>query len=51
VCSISDTPIQWPMTRNRGGPAFLFVTRELVRAIRRESNQAVANHWGVTPQT
>ena len=51
VTGISDAPIPWPMTRRTRGRPFLIVSGALVRAIRRESNQAVARAWGVTPLT
>ena len=41
----SDGPIPWPQARNpRGGGWMLIVCGDLARAIRQESNQAVA-HW------
>jgi hypothetical protein len=53
VTGISDAPIQWPQTKRDDGAGrpYLIVCGRLVDAIRRESNQAVAHHWGVTPQT
>jgi hypothetical protein len=52
VVGMSSSPIPWPVARRvTGGPSFLIITDALVRAIRRESNQAIAHHFGVTPQT
>jgi hypothetical protein len=51
VTRVSDGPISWPMTTKRGGKPSLILCGDLARAVRRESNQAVAFHWGVTPQT
>jgi hypothetical protein len=49
VKRISDARIAWPQTivgRNRA----LILCGNLVKAVPRESNQAVAFWWGVTPQ-
>jgi hypothetical protein len=51
VTGISDAAIPWPQTRGPSGPPFLIVCAGLVDAIRRESNQAVAHHFGVACQT
>src|SRR5690606_19888968 len=53
ITGITAAPIPWPVGRKpkRGGPAYLVVYRGLARAVRRESNQAVAHHWGITGQT
>jgi hypothetical protein len=51
VRGLSDNPIPWPQTRGKRGRPFLILCGDLVKAVRRESNQAVAYHWGVTPQT
>jgi hypothetical protein len=43
VTGISDAPIPWPQTSSgTGGRPYLIVCGSLIRAIRRESNQAVA---------
>src|SRR5437868_2602873 len=47
VTSIADSLISWPCTGNRSP----ILCGDLVRAVRKESAQAVAHHWGVTPQT
>jgi len=46
VKGMTDSLIQWPCTRrsNRLSP---IVCGDLVRAIRTESEMAVAHHWGV----
>jgi hypothetical protein len=53
ITGISDSPIPWPVGRikGRGGPAYPVVYKGLARAVRREANQAVAHHFGVTAQT
>jgi hypothetical protein len=53
IVGLSDGPIPWPIGQlGRGGrQRFLILFGALARAVRRESNQAVAHHWGVTPQT
>jgi hypothetical protein len=50
VLGLSDAPIPWPVIR-RGSGNMLALYGDLARAVRRESNQAVAHHWGVTGQT
>jgi hypothetical protein len=50
VCGYTDAPIPWPLGkvgRHKG----MIVFRSLERAIRRESNIAVAHWWGVSDQT
>ena len=42
----TDAPIPWPRKLKTGKPA-LIVTDDLARAIRAESEVAVAHHWGV----
>jgi hypothetical protein len=55
IVGLSDAPIPWPVGmspgHNAGRQRFLIVYGGLARAVRRESNQAVARAWGVTPQT
>ena len=53
VRGISDAPIMWPFTRNRDGrgTASLILCVDLARAVRRESEIAVAHWWGVSQQT
>jgi hypothetical protein len=46
ICGLSDAPIPWPV-----GKRGLVVYGGLAKAVRRESAQAVAHWWGVTPQT
>lgn len=54
IVGLSDARIAWPvgvtLDRVRNQRA-LVVFRDLELAIRQESNQAVANWWGITPQT
>lgn len=53
VVGMSDAPIQWPQTKRRDGSGrpYLIVAGDLVKAIRRESEIAVAYWWGVSPLT
>jgi hypothetical protein len=53
VVGISEAPISWPMTRrpNGGGKPFLILCGDLVRAVKRESEIAVAHHWRVSRLT
>src|SRR5688572_17241098 len=50
VIGLSDAPIPWPVIR-RGSGNSLALYGDLAKAVRRESNLAVAHHWGVTGQT
>jgi hypothetical protein len=50
VKGISDAPIPWPVAR-RGIRHFPIVCGDLVRALRTESEMAVAYHWGVHDAT
>jgi hypothetical protein len=50
VRKVSDGLIPWPQTLV-GRSKALILCGDLVKAVRHESNQAVAYHWGVTPQT
>jgi len=45
---MSDGHIQWPSTR-RTGAFSLILCGDLIRAVQRESEIAVAHHWGVGP--
>src|SRR5262245_7379723 len=52
VVGYSDAPIPWPVGRRRGkGARGLVVFGALAEAVRRESAQAVAGHWGVSTLT
>jgi hypothetical protein len=50
ICGLSDAPMPWPVGK-RGSARSLVVYGQLARAVRRESAQAVAHWWVVTPQT
>lgn len=50
VVGLTDAPIPWPVGK-RGRQRFIVVYHGLADAVRRESAQAVAHWWGVTPQT
>jgi hypothetical protein len=51
ITGMTDAPIPWPIGRRGGGRHSLIVYKGLAKAVRRESNQAVAFWWGVDPQT
>jgi hypothetical protein len=51
ICGLSDAPIPWPIGKRGRSRNSLVVFKDLAKAVRRESNQAVAYWWGVTPQT
>ncbi len=46
VVGLHDAPIPWPVGK-QGGARSLVVFKDLARAVRRESEAAVAHHWGV----
>lgn len=50
IVGMTDAPIPWPIGK-RGRIKTLVLYKDLVKAVRLESNQAVAHHWGLTPQT
>ena len=47
---LTDAPIQWPRMLKTGSPS-LILCGDLVRAVRIESEVAVAYHWGVSITT
>jgi hypothetical protein len=51
IVGLSDALIPWTMGRKGNGRPALVVYGDLAKAVRRESNLAVAHHWGVTGQT
>jgi hypothetical protein len=51
ITGLSDAPIPWPVGKRGRGKHSLVVYEDLAKAIRRESNQAVASGWGVDPQS
>src|SRR5262245_61849788 len=51
ICGLSDARIPWPIGKRGRSRNSLIVFKDLEKAIRRESNQAVAYWWGVHPQT
>jgi hypothetical protein len=52
IFGLSDGRIPWPMGKRPGATARgLIVYGALAKAVRSESNQAVADWWGVTAQT
>ena len=53
IVGASDAPIPWPIGKRKGqrGRLSLILFADLVRAVQRESNQAVAHWFGVSGQT
>src|SRR6516165_4814506 len=50
IVGMTDAPIPWPIGK-RGRGRSLVVFKDLAKALRRESNQAICQWWGITPQT
>jgi hypothetical protein len=50
ITGLTDAPIPWPTCQPRSTQAIILFGA-LARAVRRESNQAVARAWGVSGQT
>ena len=50
IVGLTDAPIPWPICKRVRGRS-LVVFKDLVKALRRESNQAICHWWGITPQT
>jgi hypothetical protein len=48
--ALTDAPIQWPSAVASGSMSPI-LCGDLIRAVRLESEIAVAHHWGVSPQT
>jgi hypothetical protein len=51
ITGITDVLVPWPVGEKGRGRHSLIVYKDLAKAVRRESNQAVAHWWGVDPQT
>jgi hypothetical protein len=52
ITGLSDALIPWPIGKRPGGRArFATVSKDLLKAIRRESGQAIAHHWGCSLHT
>ena len=51
ITGMTDALIPWPIGKGSASRRFLIVYKGLAKAVRRESNQAVAFWWGVDPQT
>lgn len=51
ITGMTDAPIPWPVGLHGAGRHTLIVYKGLAKAIRRESNQAVAYWWDIEPQT
>ena len=51
ITGLTNAPIPWPLGKGGRGRHSLIVFKGLARAVRRESNQAVAYWWGVDVQT
>ena len=47
IVGLSEGRIRWPIGQSRQGPLALIVFGALAKAVRRESNLAVAHWWGV----
>ncbi len=50
VVGLHEAPIPWPVGK-KGRAKSLVVFKDLAKAVRRESEVAVAHHWGVDEQT
>ena len=51
ITDLSDAPIPWPIGRRGRERPSLVVFKDLAKALRRESNQAICHSWGIRPQT
>lgn len=51
VTGITGAPIPWPIGKHGAGQHSLIVYKDLAKAVRHESNQAVAHWWSIDPQT
>jgi hypothetical protein len=51
ITSMTDAPIPWPVGKHGAGRHSLIVYKDLAKAIRRESEQAICHWFGVCPTT
>lgn len=51
ITGMTEAPIPWPLGLRVRGRHTLIVYKDLAKALRRESNQAICHWWGITPQT
>ncbi len=51
ITGMTDAPIPWPLGLHGAGRHSLVVYKDLVKAVRRESEQAICYWWGVRPAT
>ena len=54
LTGLTQAPIPWPVCKKAGrstGRTWLFLYKDLVRAVRRESEVTICNWWGVCPTT
>jgi hypothetical protein len=49
ITGMTDAPIAWPVGKRDRGKHSLIVYKDLAKAIRRESSQAICHWWGVCP--
>jgi hypothetical protein len=49
ITGMTDAPIPWPVGKQDRGRRSLIVFKDLAKAIRRESSQAICHWWRVSP--
>src|SRR5262245_1094818 len=49
ITGMTDALIPWPLGKQGRGKHSLVVYKDLVKALRRESNRAIYHWWGVCP--
>jgi hypothetical protein len=47
ITGMTDAPIPWPVRKQGRGRNSLIVYKDLAKAVRRESNQAICHWWGI----